>query len=92
MSRMRLDRGDLTFAELRLANMLHPHAAPDALYNAVKPVLERMDNATLGKTLAHMVIQADWTAAAKGINIVLAVRNVFATGETPDDLERNRGS
>ena len=77
---------DLSFAELRLANLVHPHQLPEWF-----GPMQQVDDATLARALAELIIQADWLAADRGIDIMLAIRNCFATGERPhDDVERQR--
>jgi hypothetical protein len=86
--------GPLTFEELRLANLMHPHnpASPLSLRNGFS-MLEKLDDETLAQALAEIVIHADWMAANKGIDLVLAIRNRFALGEDLiHDLERKRAS
>lgn len=95
---------DLTFAELRLANLTHPHRATDLLRpKQIQHLLKQLDDAALAKLMAEMIIQIDWEASQRGIDLVLAIRNRYATGETlydedmkrverkrSDDLERKR--
>ena len=77
----------LTFEELRLANLLHPHSSPSLFTNT--DLMGSLDDALLAKTLAELVIQADWLAASRGIDLVTAIRNCFAVGDSLDvNLER----
>ena len=102
---------DLTFTELRQANLMDPHegnplrSRHHSLHTAyvmpVKSLFAKLDDKMLAQTLAEMIIQADWMAAERGIDIVLAIRNRFAGGPPPapemtaeeianDYLERQR--
>jgi hypothetical protein len=80
---------DLTFAELRLANMVHPHGKTHPLGEPLA-MLAKLDDEMLAHALAEMVIQADWLAASRSIDLVLAIRNMFAMGGSLDDLTRRR--
>jgi hypothetical protein len=76
---------ELTFAELRLANMLSNHArsepAPPAQADFMHLLgLERVEGLdTLREILADLVIQADRFAAQRDIDLAAAIRNRFAT-------------
>jgi hypothetical protein len=81
--------GPLTFEELRLANLVHPHnEKPASLFHDTP--LNRLNDATLAVALAEIVIQVDWMAANRGIDLMLAIRNRFAIGGDPQDVVLER--
>jgi hypothetical protein len=103
--------GDLSFTELRLANMTDPHELNPlrsqhhplhaAYVMPMKELFAKLDDVMLAQTLAELIIQADWMAAERGLDIVHAIRNRFAAGPPPipemtaeeiasDYLERKR--
>jgi hypothetical protein len=79
----------LTFEELRLANLVHPHGKAHPLGEPLA-MLEKLDDEMLTYALAEMVIQTDWLAASRGIDLQLAIRNMFARGDSLHELGRRR--
>ena len=84
-----LPQGPLTFEELRLANLVHPHGETHPLGEPLA-MLAKLDDEMLTYALAEMVIQADWMAAQRSIDLTLAIRNMFASGDSLHDLGRRR--
>jgi hypothetical protein len=83
---------DLTFAEMRKANLVEPHESnplrsQHGLHTPylmpMRQMFAKLSDEMLAQTLAELIIQADWMAAERGLDIVLAIRNRFAGGPPP---------
>jgi len=65
---------DLTFSELRLANLMRKKADEADFAQALTIDIPAED---LAQTLAASVIEADWLAAARDIDLAQAIRARF---------------
>ena len=78
----------LTFEELRLANLVHPHSSAE--FRMGFSAFKKLDDVSLAAALAEVVIHTDWLAASRGIDLVLAIRNAFATEDPQHDVGREK--